>query len=344
MERTIKNFQMNQRKIILFILVALFIMASSAGLYFYHKKSNYPVDLVYLWVDGDDISWLKKKITAQAKEANLSENAVDEARFREFDELKYSLRSVEQNLPWINHIYIITDNQVPEWLNTDNPKVSIIDHTEIFPKDALPVFNSNAIETQVPYIPELSEHFLLSNDDCYVRVPLSKDFFFNDKGDPRVYVKYKKRTYNSNLWLAQIQKAHELIAEKYSLNFAVTPSHNIDAYRKSYYLDTINEFPEEFRETTYSKFRRESNINRIIVSLRDRMLNRNELYANETAPTLPDSCDTAFALVANDYETLFTTRPCLFCLNDYEGKSDTSLSVTQTILETLFPEKSSFEK
>lgn len=344
MGKAIKNFQMNQRKIILFILVALFVMAGSAGLYFYHKKIDYPVDLVYLWVDGDDIAWLKKKITAQAKETNLAENAIDEARFREFDELKYALRSVEQNLPWINHIYIITDNQVPDWLNTDNPKVSIIDHTEIFPEDALPVFNSNAIEAQVPYIPGLSEHFLLSNDDCYVRVPLDKDFFFNNKGDPRVYVKYKKRTYDTNLWLAQIKKAHELITEKYPLNFVVTPSHNIDAYRKSYYLDTIKEFPEEFKQTTYSKFRRESNINRIIVSLRDRMLNRNEMYENHSAPTLPTSCNTAFALISNDFDTLFETRPCLFCLNDYEGKSDISLSITQTILEGLFPEKSSFEK
>lgn len=58
-------------------------------------------------------------------------------------ELKYSLRSVSQYLPWINKIYIVIDNQVPSWLNTEHPKIKIIDHKDILPADALPTFNSN---------------------------------------------------------------------------------------------------------------------------------------------------------------------------------------------------------
>ena len=118
------------------------------------------IDLVYTWVDGNDIEWQKKKFIAENK-GTFDEYAISKSRFRDNNELKYSLRSVEQNMPWINRIYIVTDNQVPEWLDTTNPKVSIIDHKDIFPKEALPTFNSRAIEHCIVNIPNLSEHFYM---------------------------------------------------------------------------------------------------------------------------------------------------------------------------------------
>ena len=82
----------------------------------------FKIDLVYLWVDGADENWVKKKASALAKLNTfpLSKDAIDDCRFIQCDELKYSLRSVERYAPWINHIYIVTDNQVPKWLNTKN--------------------------------------------------------------------------------------------------------------------------------------------------------------------------------------------------------------------------------
>lgn len=332
--------------IIIFVIVLIFV---TGGAFYLYQKDNpqdtdYPVDLVYLWVDGNDPAWIKKKSFYQRKAGQLPQNATDIARFRQFDELKYSLRSVEKNLPWINHIFIVTDNQVPKWLDTNNPKITIIDHTQILPKEALPVFNSCALETRLPYIPGLSEHFLYANDDCYVRVPLEKSFFFNQEGNPRMYVKYKQRTYNTNLWLAQIQKAHQLIAQKYPLNFAITPSHNMEPYRKSYFLEAIDEYTEEFNKTTRSKFRQSSDINRVIIELRDRMLNRNEMYAKEDTSLLPPTCKTAFSLISNNFFALDYEMPCLFCLNDFEGKTENEIKITLRILNILYPTKSSFEK
>ncbi len=320
------------------------LTALICGIYYVLSPKDYPVDLVYMWVDGNDSAWLKKKIKWQIQYNNLPNNGVDIARFRQNNELKYSLRSVEKNLPWINHIYIVTDNQVPKWLNTNHPKITIVDHTEIFPKDALPVFNSSAIEARIPYIPNLSEHFLLANDDYFVRVPLDKNFFFNEEKNPRVFVIYKKRTHTSNLWLTQIKKAHDLIASKYPLNFVITPSHNMQPYRKSYFLSAIKEFPEEFQKTTYSKFRQASDINRIIIELRDRMLNQNELFAKTDKTAFPQSCDTAFSLISNNFLDFDKEHSCLFCLNDFEGKTSTELAISNRILNTLFPNKSSFEK
>ncbi len=328
------------------LIVILFIVAVTISCSYFYSKSqkDFPVDLVYMWVDGDDSNWLRKRIKWQLEYDNLPNNGTDIARFRQMDELKYSLRSVEKNLPWINHIYIVTDNQIPSWLDTDNSKITIIDHTEIFPKEALPTFNSNAIEARIPYIPNLSEHFLLANDDYFVRVPLKKAFFFNEQGNPRIFVKYKKKTYDANLWLAQIKKAHELISEKYPLDFVITPSHNIQPYRKSYFIDAINKFSNEFKQTTYSKFRQQTDISRVIVELNDRMLERNEMFERTDKKAIPSYCGSAFLLISNNFLDLDKEQPCLFCLNDFEGKNGTELDVTLRMMNLLYPDKSFFEK
>ncbi len=73
------------------------------------------IDLVYLWVDENDKNWREKKSKYTTKSYN--KDAVDDCRFVNNDELKYSLRSIEKYAPWINRIFIVTDNQTPEWLN-----------------------------------------------------------------------------------------------------------------------------------------------------------------------------------------------------------------------------------
>ena len=76
----------------------------------------FPIDLVYLWVDGNDAAWQAKRQTYMtgAQTKSTSADATSEARWRNNDELLFSLRSVEMYAPWVNHIYIITDNQRPE--------------------------------------------------------------------------------------------------------------------------------------------------------------------------------------------------------------------------------------
>src|SRR5690554_5837651 len=139
------------------------------------------IDLVYLWVDGSDPKWLEKKLKFTGVFDDSTEvNNI--GRYISNDELKYSLRSVEKNIPWINKIYIVTDDQHPQWLNTNHPLVQIIDHKEIIPKEGLPCFNSSVIEYFIYKIPNLEERFLLLNDDLFFNNPLSESYFFNDKG------------------------------------------------------------------------------------------------------------------------------------------------------------------
>ena len=118
------------------------------------------IDLVYLWVDDKDTEWQKKRQFWASKlgVTNSSEN--NNCRYSNNDELKFSLRSVQMYAPWINRIFIVTDGQIPGWLDINNSKIRIVNHKDIMPENCLPCFNSAAIEACIDNISGLSEYFL----------------------------------------------------------------------------------------------------------------------------------------------------------------------------------------
>ena len=139
------------------------------------------IDFVILWVDGGDEKWLAEKNRYSQKKADYSS---DVNRFRDFDNLQYWFRAVEKFAPWVNNIYFITWGHLPKWLNVNAPKLRIINHRDYMPEEYLPTFNSNAIELNLHRIPELSEHFVLFNDDMFLLDYVEPEDFFID-GMPR---------------------------------------------------------------------------------------------------------------------------------------------------------------
>jgi len=110
---------------------------------------------------------------------NFDSNISD--RFTDYGELLYSLRSVSKYLKWVRNIYIVTDNQIPSWLNvekTSNNKIKIINHTEIIPLEYLPTFNSHVIELFLHKIPNLSKYFIYLNDDIVFLKEIDISHFF----------------------------------------------------------------------------------------------------------------------------------------------------------------------
>ncbi|KAH8044357.1 hypothetical protein JL722_14749 [Aureococcus anophagefferens] len=98
--------------------------------------------------------------------------AVDESvaasRYRDSDELRYSLRSLEKYAPWVRHVYLVTDDQIPWWLDMASDRLTVVPHRKVFARthrEFLPVFSSPAIETQLHNIPGLSKRFIYFNDD-----------------------------------------------------------------------------------------------------------------------------------------------------------------------------------
>lgn len=333
--------------ICILLLLALIVTESSRK-----RPIPFPIDLVYLWVDGDDPAWLEKKIYWQKKYGLYDEYAAGVSRYRDRDELKYSLRSTEKYLPWVRTIFIVTDHQVPKWLNTKHPKVRIIDHTDIFPADALPVFNSSAIETRIPFIPGLSEHFIYTNDDVFVNKPLTWDFFFSEDGLPIHYndVRVTKELEHllsipaNEMPRASYYFGMDLLKNVYKIDLEKAPSysgtHTITAYRKSDYLDNLRILGDYITRTTYSKFRNPKDVIRGIFVVPDYLKGRNII---KSALNIPGKCGVSGKLIMRNMSDLETEDPCLFCLNDAPSLTDADLKAHNDYLRKRFPKKSSFE-
>ena len=306
------------------------------------------IDLVYLWVDNSDIEWQKKKRLYENYAKNRSEDAISNCRFINNEELKYSLRSVEQNIPWINKIYIVTDNQVPTWLNTNNPQIEIINHEDIIPKDRLPLYNSCAIETRIPFIRNLSEQFIYANDDMLFWQPVEPNFFF--KNNKPVYIAGKRilnKKYK-HLYGYTVNRAYKLIKTRYGADIPHFPHHNADPYCKSLFLECEKIFKDEFEKTLTHKFRDFSDIQRSIVMYYSIAQNKAILKQNKYSfidfilkkPQL----SLAFDITLQNIRKIKNANCKLLCVNDSRKTTNASRKALKRILEAKFPEKSAFEK
>lgn len=127
------------------------------------------IDIVYTWVDGSDPIWREKRQREISKIVDTSEiekHGNVEGRFRNNGELKYSLRSLEKYFPEHGDIYIVTDNQVPDFLK-EHKDIKIVFHRDFMIPESLPTFSSKNIESQLINIPGVSEVFISLNDDFF---------------------------------------------------------------------------------------------------------------------------------------------------------------------------------
>ncbi len=149
------------------------------------------IDVIYTWVDGSDSEWQKSRAEwfhTMNPEAPPTQDAQAARRFRDREELRYSLRALQAYAPFVRHIYIVTCEQKPKWLK-DHPKISIVSHKDIFRKSSdLPTFNSMAIEANLHHIPGLSEYYLYFNDDVFLMRPMKESDFFTEEGKVRIFL------------------------------------------------------------------------------------------------------------------------------------------------------------
>lgn len=139
-------------------------------------KTN--IDFVIIWVDGNDPQWKKEK--NKYKGLLTSEEDDSEHRYRDWNNLQYWFRGVEKFCPWVRTIHFVTWGHLPNWLNTDNPKLHIVNHKDYIPEQYLPTFSSHTIELNLHRIHGLSDNFVYFNDDMFVIKPMKKDDFFKN--------------------------------------------------------------------------------------------------------------------------------------------------------------------
>jgi len=225
-------------------------------------KVRFPIDVVYTWVDGNDPRWNEKRNRRAAEMGrDLHRVSNSQTRYINRDELRYSLRSLYYYAPWIRKIYLVTDDQVPDWLNADNDLLQVIDHKDLFPEHAsLPTFNSHAIESVLHRIPGLSEQFLYMNDDVFFSSVVHPESFFEVSGIARTFLSRsmipfcnENRSEIASEWGAM--NANDLIVEKFGAMMPYKTKHTPLALRRSLLQDLEDQFRVHFERLRSTPFR-----------------------------------------------------------------------------------------
>ena len=149
------------------------------------------IDVVVTWVDGDDPRHRAKRQQFGNAQIAGREDVGGVTRFRSVGEILYCIASINRFAPWVNKIYLVTDEQNPN-IDDDIARLfpeghipmEIVDHKTIFRgyEEYLPTFNSISIESMTWRIPGLSERFIEFNDDLILAAPTTPEDFFTPDG------------------------------------------------------------------------------------------------------------------------------------------------------------------
>ncbi|WP_030548153.1 stealth family protein [Streptomyces albus] len=329
---------------------------------------GFPLDIVYTWVDGADPELSAKRaayrdggaggdgggeaVGAGGKEPpRIHARETGASRYTSRDELKYSLRSLEMYAPFVRSVYIVTDGQVPSWLNTAAPGIRVVDHKEIFTDPTgLPVFNSHAIGTQLHHIPGLSDRYLYFNDDVFLGRPVGPEAFFHGNGMAKLPFSPAQLGLGAphpdepapNSAGKNVRRLMLEAHGRFTVNkFMHTPHPQIRAV-----MEEIEErFAEDVERTSRSRFRSVTDI------AMGASLHHHHAYL--TGRAVPGSYKLRYVDVARpDAEErlaeLLSTR-CFdfFCLNDVDtpaGEQERIAARLHAFLEEYFPFPSRFER
>ncbi|MGK4580148.1 stealth family protein [Kitasatospora sp. HPMI-4] len=312
---------------------------------------RFPVDVVYTWVDSNDPAWQATRAAADGTAATYNPEAVNDARFMSRDELKYSLRSLHLNAPWVRHVYLVTADQVPSWLDTSNPRITVVSHREIFSDpEALPTFNSHAIESQLHHIPGLSEQFLYFNDDVFLGRPVTPQLFFHSNGLTKFFpsqamVPFGTPSVQDPPVSAAAKNNRQLIQRDFGTTLVQKMMHVPHALRRDVLLEIEERFAERHQETAATRFRGPADLS-VASSLHHH-------YGYHSGRAVPSEIAYAYLDLMHDSTSrrlarILTARNLdVFCINDtVSDRKDlpAQLELLQPFLDAYFPVPSPFEK
>ncbi|MEU6658441.1 stealth conserved region 3 domain-containing protein [Streptomyces sp. NPDC046821] len=316
-----------------------------------HGDVTFPIDAVYTWVDGSDVAWLERKNAVLTAMGIATEDAATSAaRFRNRDELRYSLRSIDMYAPWIRNIYLVTDRQVPPWLDTSHPRVRVVDHTEIFgTRGALPTYNSHAIESQLHHIEGLAEHFLYFNDDVFVGRTLQPSMFFLSNGQAKHFmsptsIPMGPPSFEDEFNISAAKNNRALIQSYFGQTLVHSFLHAPHPLRRSVLEDVEVHFKDAVLTAAGNRLRDHSDVS-VASSL-------HHYFGFHTGRSVPGSISCGFVNVGlSDHKArlgrILTARPHdVFCLNDFHDgdvSEDEQDAILRAFLPSYFPVPSQFE-
>lgn len=314
---------------------------------------NDKIDIVVPWLNGNDTHWLSMYNnyihTVKTGDKGIS-------RIRDWDNLRYFLRGIEKNCKWINKVVlcIFDEHQIPDWLDTTNPKLKIIYHRDYIPAACLPTYNGLCSETFLFKHPDIENNIIYCNDDYFfVNEAKETDYFINNKcvkiydAMPDAYKFYKSHPDVWNDLMCSTIKYKEKITGN-STNYFTR--HTACSFHKNDFTEFYEKYENDMI-VEYAKYqckiRQSSNIIAGYVVdwiqgdkkdfIYDKTYYEKNSIINITKHTnykaIMDAC---------------LTKTCV-CLNDgTNGLTETEFNETKTkiikILNAMLPEKSSYEK
>jgi hypothetical protein len=314
------------------------------------EQVGFPIDAVYTWVDGSAPDMAAKRARHQGDAGTVLTGRAA-SRFIDREELRYALRSVEMYAPFIRHIYLVTDGQVPHWLDTSAEGITVVDHRDIFADpEALPVFNSHAIESQLHHIDGLAEHYLYVNDDMYFGGPVGPEQFFHGNGLARVPASPQLiglgDPHNEEPAPSSAGKnVRRLLTEAFGRDIHEKYKHVPQPQLLSVMAEMEERFAAEWQSTMRSRFRSTSDI-AVTATLHN-------AYARLTARAVPGEYRLRYVNIAFDdaqrhLDDLAAHRHYdFFCVNDVDTPveiRERTDAMVRGFLEGYFPFPSRFEK
>lgn len=164
------------------------------------------IDFVITWGSNDDPEWRKQYEYYSVQAGRTVDNSV--YRYRSWDMLHFLFRGIEKFAPWVNKVYFITNAHPPKWMNTQHPKLVVLNDKDVVPSQYMPTFSCFPIEFNFHRIEGLSDKFVYFCDDMFLLDSVSPTHFFKkglpcDMGIMSAVSHYKPAIYDNCCFMAK---------------------------------------------------------------------------------------------------------------------------------------------
>lgn len=292
------------------------------------------MDIVITYVDGNDPVWQRD----YEKYINVP---VMQKRFRDWGTLRYLLRGIETNMPFIRNVYLVVSHtsQVPQWVDTENLKIVL--HEEIIPAEHIPTFNSTVIEMFLHNIEGLDEEYLYFNDDIFPVLPSKPEDFFREG---RAVTGMSSHFFVTGMYKKHVRRSDKLAREALEMNPSpryMRPQHACIPVLRSE-SERIHILQHDAVMKSLTRVRSDENINMTLFL--SYMYHQNLVIAERL------SCkhvSLAAATPSRVENYISNPERMLLCINDVKLSEAKYQAFRDTILkafENRFPVKSRFEK
>jgi len=134
------------------------------------KNESGKIDVVYLWVNG----------TNHTPPSTTLQEAATPNRFREWNELKYSIKLLRMHATNLRNIVVITNGNRPTYDNMQG--IVFVDHSEFIPRQYLPTYSSATILFNLDGLfDRLTDPFVQMDDDFFITKPLDLQKYTKSK-------------------------------------------------------------------------------------------------------------------------------------------------------------------